>query len=123
MAYVQVSDLDGLVFLEVVDSTTGNHLQRYRPDGRDAAIVHGVVYEERGGYLAAVDAATGEERWRYEETEGTVSLRDVVDGVVYVKSDVGLDAVDAEYGKQLKRYDPHGSLRGGVGRSVVRGIS
>ena len=112
VAYVQVSDLDGLVFLEVVDSTTGNHLQRYRPDGRDAAIVHGVVYEERGGYLAAVDAATGEERWRYEETEGTVSLRDVVDGVVYVKSDVGLDAVDAEYGKQLKRYDPHGSLRG-----------
>ena len=52
------------------------------------AVVDGVVYVgSYDTYLHAVDAASGEPRWRYE-TEGSVrSSPAVVDGVVYVGSE------------------------------------
>ena len=61
--------------------------------------------------LYAVDAQTGQERWRFA-TEGSIfSSPAVVDDVVYFGSDdAGFYAVDAASGSQLWRFGAEGSI-------------
>ena len=54
------------------------------------AVVAGVVYVGSGdSYVYALDADSGELRWRYSTGNGVFSSPAVVDGVVYVGSDDG----------------------------------
>ena len=54
------------------------------------AVVDGIVYIGSGdNYVYALDAGTGEERWRFETGQMVVSSPAVVDGVVYVGSTDG----------------------------------
>jgi outer membrane protein assembly factor BamB len=54
-------------------------------------------------FLFAVDAATGQERWRFRTGSGTRSAPAVVDGVVYVGGDSMLSALDASTGQERWR--------------------
>jgi outer membrane protein assembly factor BamB len=74
------------------------------------AVVGGVVIFGGGdGFLHAVDAATGERRWRYA-TDGRIrSSPAVAGGVVYVGSmDGRLHAVDVRTGEALWRFETEG---------------
>ena len=90
--------------------TIRDYLWRYETGNRvssSPSVVEGVVYAgSYDGYLYAVDAASGELRWRYETAEdGVSSSPTVVDGVVYIGSrDKFLYAVDAASGELRWRY-------------------
>lgn len=56
---------------------------------------------ESAGFLTAIDAATGERRWRYRTEPDTRSAPAVVDGTVYFGRGAGVEAVDAESGESL----------------------
>ena len=90
--------------------TIRDYLWRYETGNRvssSPAVVGGVVYAgSYDGYLYAVDAASGELRWRYATDEdGVSSSPTVVDGVVYIGSrDKFLYAVDAASGELRWRY-------------------
>jgi outer membrane protein assembly factor BamB len=63
------------------------------------------------GYLYAVDAETGDERWRFETGDWVESSPSVADGTVYVGSnDRNLYAVDAETGDEQGRFETNDSL-------------
>ena len=66
-------------------------------------IVNGIVYfGYGGGTVYAVDAATGEEVWRYETSGSVRSTPQVVGGTVYVgSSDNNLYALDANSGDEV----------------------
>ena len=91
-------------------TTIRDYLWRYETGNRvssSPAVAGGIVYiGSYGGYLYAVDAASGELRWRYETAEdGVSSSPTVVDGVVYIGSrDKYLYAVDAHSGELQWRY-------------------
>jgi outer membrane protein assembly factor BamB len=67
------------------------------------ALADGVLYvTSKQGQLFAIDAATGQEVWRFNLSDYVVrSSPAVVDGVVYVGGGFNLFAVDAVTGKQL----------------------
>ena len=71
------------------------------------AVVNGTVFVgARDGWLYAIDAATGAERWRFDHKISWVNTSPaVVDGVVYAGSSDGqfVQAVDAASGKELWR--------------------
>ena len=70
------------------------------------AVVDGVVYVGQGRDVYALDAASGQLRWRYETGSGVYSSPAVVDGVVYVGSyDDYLYALDAASGQLRWRYE------------------
>ncbi|HZI45510.1 MAG TPA: PQQ-binding-like beta-propeller repeat protein [Ilumatobacter sp.] len=71
------------------------------------AVVNGTVFiGARDGWLYALDAATGAERWRFDHKISWVNTSPaVLDGVVYAGSSDGqfVQAVDAASGKELWR--------------------
>lgn len=70
------------------------------------AVADGLVFVgTKSGYLLAVDAATGEERWR-QALDGYIirSSPAVVDGVVYIGGGYTLYAFDAASGAQRWRF-------------------
>ncbi|WP_211311963.1 PQQ-binding-like beta-propeller repeat protein [Halarchaeum salinum] len=71
------------------------------------AVADGVVYVNSGGFedvpahLRAFDAASGEERWRYDTAAETKGTPAIADGTVYVAARDGLHAVDATSGERV----------------------
>jgi outer membrane protein assembly factor BamB len=64
-----------------------------------------VAWPERGA-VYAIDARTGDVRWRYEADDGVVSTPTVDGGTVFVGgSDNHLYALDAETGRERWRFD------------------
>lgn len=93
------------------------------------AVVGGVVYiGDDSTHLYALDAATGQQRWRFSTSRSPVQAPAVWKGTVYVTSGNGIDAVEASTGKGLwhfNAFDPDpavvadgavyvGSFSGGV---------
>lgn len=77
------------------------------PIRSSAVLARGVLFfGSADGYLYAVEASTGRERWRYK-TEGAVhSSPAVADGIVYVSSrDGNIYGVDAATGKQVWKFE------------------
>jgi outer membrane protein assembly factor BamB len=86
------------------------------------AVVDGVIYvgnDDNGLY--AIDAASGEQRWRFAAADKIQSSPAVVDGIVYVGSYVGdyqadgtieggLYAIDAATGEALWRFENEYSI-------------
>jgi outer membrane protein assembly factor BamB len=72
-----------------------------------AAVSDGTVYVgSAGGFLHALDALTGEERWRYEAGAAVHGSPAVLDGVVYVTDlNSTLHAVEAGTGGRLWRVE------------------
>ena len=70
------------------------------------AVAGGIVYvTSKSGFLYAVDAGTGEQRWRVQLGDYVVrSSPAVVDGVVYVGGGFHLIAVDAATGQERWRF-------------------
>jgi outer membrane protein assembly factor BamB len=68
-----------------------------------AAVAEGTAYVgSAGGYLHALDALTGEERWRYEAGAAVHGSPAVLDGVVYATDLAStLHAVDARDGSRV----------------------
>lgn len=82
-----------------------------RPGGTPA-VVAGTVYQPAWNALVAIDAATGEERWRFAPTDHfAASSPTVHDGVVYVGDGDTLYALDATTGEERWRVD------GAIGRA------
>jgi len=63
-----------------------------------------VIYVPTNPYLYALDAATGEEVWKYLGY-GAIYNPSVANGVVYLLSDSNMYALDEETGKRLFHYD------------------
>lgn len=108
-------DAGGHVLL-ALDAVTGEERWRFVVDHRlegPATVVDGVVYLgdhlseinrdtiRAGGTVYALDAATGEERWRAATNRGVRTAPTVVDGVVYL-ADLGggVRALDAAAGRE-----------------------
>lgn len=74
--------------------------------GSTPAIIDGTIYI--GGaedYLFALDAETGQEKWRFKTPGGSVNSPAVADGIVYFGSgDENLYAVDTKTGKEIWRF-------------------
>jgi outer membrane protein assembly factor BamB len=81
----------------------------------EPAVGNGLVYiataasdlnDSPGGYLIALDASTGAERWRYETTENLYSSPVLANEMVFVTPfDNTLRAVDAATGHERWRFD------------------
>jgi len=71
------------------------------------AVVDGLVYfGSFDGYVHALDASTGEERWRFQTGGEVWSSPAVADGKVYIGSgDYSLYALNAVTGEQLWRFE------------------
>lgn len=69
------------------------------------AVVDGTVYlGSKSGFLQALDAKTGEERWRFDLGDYIIRASPaVVDGTVYITAGFSLFAVDAETGEERWR--------------------
>lgn len=76
------------------------------PIRSSAALAQGALFFGSGdGYLYAVDAATGKERWRFKTGGAVHSSPAVAQGVVFFTSrDGSLYAVDAAKGKQIWKH-------------------
>ncbi len=66
------------------------------------AVVDGIVYlGSKSGFLQALDATTGEERWRFDLGDYIVRASPaVIDGTVYITGGFSLFAVDAKTGEE-----------------------
>jgi eukaryotic-like serine/threonine-protein kinase len=86
------------------------------------AIADGVIYlTSKSGFLYAVDAGTGEQRWRYQLGDYVVrSSPAIVDGVVYVGGGFNLFAIDATTGQERWRFAMR--YAGGASPTVVDGV-
>lgn len=110
-------------FLYALDTQTGAELWRFdlgkanHPRGPLAqywdylqsspAVAEGVVYVGSANpNFYAVDARTGQEKWRFTLKYSTRSSPAVVDGTVYVgESDLNVYAIDAQTGLEKWRFD------------------
>jgi outer membrane protein assembly factor BamB len=119
---VYVGSADG--FLYAIDSETGELLWRYETEGASfssaeegfdrktiqssPAVADGIVYfGSRDGKFYAVDASSGQLRWRYDNTTPwVVSSPAIYDGSVFVGSSDGLfvHALDALSGEEVWRH-------------------
>lgn len=82
----------------------GNYIMRSSP-----AVVDGIVYVTGGYDIYALDAASGQPRWRLPIMLAGPSSPTVVDGMLYVASQEGeLYAVDAETGTLAWHYKANG---------------
>ena len=104
-------------YLYAIDAGTGAIRWQFQAEGRvrsSPAVVDGVVYfgsavcrpsveekeagicivlfDDAAGYLYAVDAESGQQRWRFETRGSVHSSPTVADGVVYFGSGIGEDA-------------------------------
>lgn len=99
-------------YLYALDKETGKPIWKFYKENMtftSPSVVDGVVYvgiwsvnDEVGKFLCAIDAASGEQKWRTRlgNTSGAFGLLKVVDGVIYVGSkDEHLYAVNAENGE------------------------
>ncbi|HUQ83154.1 MAG TPA: PQQ-binding-like beta-propeller repeat protein, partial [Gemmatimonadaceae bacterium] len=120
-SHVYIGSADGRVY--AFDRTTGAQKWRFETEGvnlfsgnfgydrrtvqSSPAVVNGTVYEgARDGWIYAIDAATGNERWRYDHKISWINTSPaVLDGVVYDGSSDGqfVQALDAASGKELWR--------------------
>lgn len=83
------------------------------PVGSSPAIADRTVYIANGFNVFALDAETGQQRWKLTIDYTGESSPTVADGVVYVASKKNnLYAIDAESGKQLWFYKTNGLLFG-----------
>ena len=118
VVYFVVDDYDDGydAYLQAVDAVSGELRWEYRPECVGGSICYlwtaedadGVVYvvyvvedyEGDTAYLQAVDAASGELRWRYSPVGSEeISFLGVVDGVVYFES--SNYTIDDGYGRYL----------------------
>ncbi|MEU5623009.1 MULTISPECIES: serine/threonine-protein kinase [Streptomyces] len=78
-------------------------------------VLYGGMWEEGGTFFYALDAETGEERWRYrasEEIGGGATAIKVSGDTVYFGAERGvLHAVDARRGTRLWTYEPDVEVR------------
>ncbi|MFI8949033.1 PQQ-binding-like beta-propeller repeat protein [Streptomyces sp. NPDC053750] len=78
-------------------------------------VLYGGMWEEGGTYFYALDAETGEQRWRYrasEEIGGGATAIKVSGDTVYFGAERGvLHAVDARRGTRLWTYEPDVEVR------------
>jgi outer membrane protein assembly factor BamB len=118
---VFVGSQDGVV--HAVDVNTGKLTWRFETEGKklesadwgfdrttiqsSPAVANGMVYiGARNGFLYALDAATGAERWRFDHKVSWVNTSPAVsDGLVYAASSDGrfIQAVDAATGAERWR--------------------
>ena len=113
IVYAGLHDND-LNALTAFKATNGELLWKFETaDQKHSAptVTSGVVYiGSADHHLYALDAATGELRWRYE-TQGPVQSPTVADGVVYFgSSDHHLYVLDAVTGELLWRYETQDSV-------------
>jgi outer membrane protein assembly factor BamB len=131
---------DGLVYiglndgaLYALDADDGEDIWRFQPDieawdgieeggmsFNEPAVVDGVVFVGTGvdfdevegdTYLFAIDAETGEERWRYEVGDPVRMQPAIADGVAYAGDLTGqVHAVDTETGEALWTFALDGEL-------------
>ncbi|MGA7828160.1 MAG: PQQ-binding-like beta-propeller repeat protein, partial [Geobacteraceae bacterium] len=111
--------------LYAVDIKTGQEKWRFKTETLSwpskPAVFNGVVYfgsgtlSKEGGFstdgnLYAVDAKTGQEKWRFK-TGAILSPPTIADGVVYIGSiDNNLYAVDIESGQEKWRFKTEGNI-------------
>jgi len=88
---------------------------KFKTGGRvySPAVSDGVVYFGSGNnHLYAVDAETGEEKWKFESGDSICSSPKVSDGVVYFGSgDNHLYALDAKTGEEKWKFGTRRSVR------------
>ena len=137
---VYFTDRDG--YLYALNTATGQELWRFRvseraftAEGSDSwdagtwsspAVVDGTVYTgSSDGHVYAVDAATGQERWKIKTRGDVWTSPAVANGTVYFGSyDTHLYAVDAATGAERWRYKTPYRIRSSpavIGRVVVFG--
>jgi outer membrane protein assembly factor BamB len=91
----------------------------YVGGGSDTAVLDGGGNED--GYVYAIDAGTGKQRWRFTTRGRVENSPTVVDGVVYACSLSGTAyAVDAGTGKQRWKFTTRGLLNSAA--AVVDGV-
>jgi alcohol dehydrogenase (cytochrome c) len=68
------------------------------------------------GWITALDAATGAQRWRYRSSEPVVGAVTTTSGNLVFAGEVGGDfiALDAKNGKVLYRFNTGGGIGGGI---------
>lgn len=105
---VFIGSRDG--FLYAFDLATGRELWRYDHKvswvPTSPAVAHGVVYagSSDGHFVQAVDAASGQERWRFRTNKPVWSSPLLVKGVLYVAEyDGTVSAVDTDSGTTLSQ--------------------
>jgi alcohol dehydrogenase (cytochrome c) len=79
--------------------------------------------EDARGWLTAVDASTGEPRWRYESSRPMLAAITATSGGVLFTGELTGDflAIDAETGDVLCRFNTGGPLNGGISTYVIGG--
>lgn len=84
-------------------------------------VVNGIAYIKcRNGYVYAVDAGTGKERWRFEtDGGGYESAPAVSEGTVFMLGKSSLYAVDAETGKRQWQFPQGTQLKGSLTVATV----
>ena len=88
---------------------------------REGEARHGNLRLFDFGYVYAMDASTGQLRWRYKTDFHALYSPVVIDGVVYIGSISGhVHALDAPTGEQLWRYETNTWLRSPL--AVVDGV-
>jgi outer membrane protein assembly factor BamB len=122
IAYIGGSG-DGGGHLYAFDAANGELLWRLDEALYTPAVLDGVAYSASfAGTFAALDPATGEERWRIE-LGGPLRPPAVANGIVYVPSDGdrAVYALDAATGEQLWRFDVDGAIDGPI--AVADGVA
>ncbi len=96
---------DGRIF--ALDLQTGNQLWVFKTKAtiEAPAYADGTVFAgDTESYLHALDAATGQERWKFKSSGGGVTTPAIENGVVYFAANDGsLHAIDARTGLELWR--------------------
>jgi|GEM_PF-712991 len=107
---------DGTVFVSVwdrygavaLDAATGERQWQRSIPGRVRAVTDGQVYvTSESGFVFALDAASGETVWSWQDPEDAVHDLQVADGTVYAAAGEDVVAFDAETGddRLLARFD------------------
>ena len=90
-----------------LDADTGRLLWQAHIGGVTNDVADGAMYEYSTAEVAAIDVATGHDRWRREVPEGT-SVEGAGSGVVFIHEGGGFSALSGETGLDEWRYERRG---------------